>query len=70
VILSSIEPKGATASADGKTFSSVPLKTKVQRGDAVVEEVVPASAYKLIRWNIPVVKPGARISVSVRVRIN
>jgi hypothetical protein len=70
VILSSINPKNATASADGKNFSSVPLKNIVQRGDALVEEVVPVSAYKMIRWNIPVLKPGAKTAVSVRVHIN
>jgi len=70
VILASINPKGAAASTDEKTFSAVPLTHKVQRGDASVEEVVPASAYKIIRWNIPVLKPGAKTSVSVRVRIN
>jgi hypothetical protein len=70
VIVSSVNPKGASASADGKTFAAVPLKTKVQRGGAVIEEVVPASAYKVVRWSIPVLKPGARASVSVRCRIN
>jgi hypothetical protein len=70
VILSSIEPKNAIATADGKRFSAMPLKIKVKRGDALVEEVVPLSGYKAVRWNVSVLKPGAKAEVSVRVRIS
>ena len=51
LILGSIKPSNAKASTDGKTFSDMPLKRKVRQANGVeVEQPVPLSDYRYLRW--------------------
>lgn len=51
LILGSIKPSNAKASTDGKTFSEMPLKRKLRQPNGVeVEQPVPLSDYRYLRW--------------------
>ena len=66
----SAEPRGATASLDGKTFDVMPLKRKERLADGreVVREV-PVSEYRYLRWTIASLDARAEKSVRARLRV-
>lgn len=57
------------ASTANKKFSPLPLKRKVERGGTTVEETVPLSEYRILRWTIPAIAPGASVEVKARMRL-
>ncbi len=62
-------PQPTAASANGTTFSAYPLKKTVETNGKRIEEVLPFSAYKILRWNIGTLAPGASNEMRARVRI-
>jgi len=68
-VADSASPQPSLASTDGRTFAAVPLKRTVQRDGSPVEEIVPASAYRFLRWNLGKLAPGASATVKARARI-
>jgi uncharacterized repeat protein (TIGR01451 family) len=69
LVKDSASPKPTDASADGKTFSAYPLKRVVQVNGKSVEEPAPASAYKIVRWDVGALAPGANVEMRLRVRV-
>jgi len=64
-------PAKALASLDGATFSAMPLKRSVKRADgAVVDEPVPASEYRFLRWNSADLPANATVHYSARVNVS
>ena len=71
LIAGSERPAKALASLDGATFNAMPLKRSVKRADgAVVDELVPASAYRFLRWNSSDLPANATLHYSARVAIS
>lgn len=68
-IADSAVPALASASAAGADFGPLPLKKKVVRNGQTVEEVVPPSQYKAVRWNFGTMQPNAKVTVRARMRI-
>ena len=60
-------------SYDGVHFSRPPLKrtVKVKQGDRVVTKVVvvPPEEYTHVRWVVPRLDPGQKVSVSLRTKV-
>ena len=51
LVMASVKPTNAKASTDGKNFSSLPLTRKVRQANGVeVEQPVPLSEYRYLRW--------------------
>jgi uncharacterized repeat protein (TIGR01451 family) len=65
----SARPANARASLDATTFAAIPLKRRVMRNGAQVEEPVPYREYRSLRW-LPVdLGSGASIVFTARVRV-
>jgi uncharacterized repeat protein (TIGR01451 family) len=63
-------PSGALASTDGTNFSPIPLKRMIKNSEGkTVEQEVPVSEYRALRWSLGELAGGASRSVSARVRI-
>lgn len=63
-------PAGVLASTDGTKFSPAPLKRKVQNKEGkTVEQEVPASEYRALRWSLGDLAGGASRVVSARVKL-
>jgi uncharacterized repeat protein (TIGR01451 family) len=63
-------PAGATASTDGTNFSSIPLKRMVKNSEGKqVEQEVPVSEYRALRWSLGELAGGASRTVSARVKV-
>jgi uncharacterized repeat protein (TIGR01451 family) len=63
-------PDDVTASLDGKSFEKIPLHRKVRLADgSIVVREVPPAEYRSLRWNFPVLEPGASITARARMRI-
>jgi hypothetical protein len=70
LMMSSVKPANAKASLDGKTFSDIPLKRKVRQPNGVeVEQLVPLSEYRFLRWYPGDLKAGESLSFSARFKI-
>jgi len=64
------KPAEVRASVDGTKFEAVPLKRKVRRADgSTVEEVVPTSEYRFLRWAPRDLAAGRSARYSARVRL-
>lgn len=64
------KPADVRASLDGAKFEAVPLKRKVRRADgSVVEELVPTSEYRFLRWSPRDLAAGRTARYSARVRL-
>lgn len=59
----------AAAASDGK-FGSLPLKHKVTKNGVEVDEVLPYSAYRSLRWNLGTLAPGQKVEVKARVKVS
>jgi uncharacterized repeat protein (TIGR01451 family) len=60
----------AEATLDGGRFEAIPIKRKYRLPDGTEEErEVPATEYRGLRWRIPEIAPGAKVTVVARVRI-
>lgn len=65
------KPGTALASLDGRTFESIPLKRKVKTPDGkMVEQEVPVTEYRMIRWKVGELAAGANTIVSARMRLS
>lgn len=64
----SVKPAGAQASADGKSFSAIPLMRK--KADGKTDEQVPLADYRALRWTVSSLQPGQSFEVSARMRVS
>jgi uncharacterized repeat protein (TIGR01451 family) len=63
-------PAGATASTDGAKFSPIPLKRMVKNSQGkMVEQEVPVSEYRALRWSLGDLAGGESRTVSARVKL-
>lgn len=63
-------PAGAMASTDGTHFSSVPLKRMVKNSEGkAIEQEVPVSEYRALRWSLGDLAGGESRTVSARVKL-
>jgi hypothetical protein len=70
VVIASIKPASALASVDGKTFSKIPLTRKARLPSGVeVEQPVPLSEYRYLRWYPGDLAPEKPISFSARFKV-
>ena len=56
------------ATNDGK-FAPLPLKHKVMKNGVQVEEVLPYSEYRILRWNIGTLAPDQKVEEKARVKL-
>ncbi len=71
LILGSIKPANAKASADGKNFSDMPLKRKVRQANGVeVEQPVPLAEYRFLRWYPGDIGAGKTLVFSARFKLS
>jgi uncharacterized repeat protein (TIGR01451 family) len=64
------KPGDVSASLDGTKFEAVPLMRKVRRADGTtVEELVPTSEYRFLRWSPRDLAAGRSARYSARVRL-
>ena len=69
-IPNSAKPAPAKASVDGKTFEPLPLKRKVTLPTGeTVEQPVPPSEIRALRWEIGDLDAGAAAQISARARL-
>ena len=63
-------PNQVMASTDDVHYASVPLKRNVKRADGkVVQELVPYSEYRSLRWDLGEIAAGAVKSVTARMKV-
>jgi hypothetical protein len=63
-------PRTVLASTDGKLFLPTPLMRRVKDASGrLIDQPVPLSEYRALRWAEQVVAPGATYTVSARVRV-
>lgn len=65
----SAKPAGAKASVDGRTFADMPLKRTVKRNGVDVEEPVPPSQYRFLRWYPGDLGGEKSVTYTARVRV-
>lgn len=69
-MIGTASPAGATASTDGTNFSAIPLKRWVKNSEGkMVEQVIPLSEYRALRWSLGDLPGGESRTVSARVKI-
>lgn len=64
----SLKAPDMAAAADNK-FAPLPLKRKVMRNGAEVEELLPYSEYRLLRWNIGAMAADASVVLKAKVKL-
>ena len=69
LVAGSPAPAGARASLDARSFEALPLKRKVRRGAAEVEETVPTREYRSLRWYPGELAPGRTLTFKARVKV-
>jgi uncharacterized repeat protein (TIGR01451 family) len=63
-------PESVMATTDGNTYAPVPLKRSVRGADGkMVQELVPYSEYRSLRWNLGEISAGANKTVKARMKI-
>ncbi len=71
LLAGSVKPASAKASTDGRTFSDMPLKRKVRSANGVeVEQPVPLSEYRYLRWYPGDLGPGKTQVFSARFKLS
>jgi uncharacterized repeat protein (TIGR01451 family) len=65
----SARPATAKASIDGRTFADMPLKRKVMRDGKEIEEQVPYSEYRYLRWTPGALAAEQSLGYTARVRV-
>ncbi|MEY4730150.1 MAG: hypothetical protein RL020_1308 [Pseudomonadota bacterium] len=64
------KPNVAFASLKGDKYEAVPLKRKVKQADGKeVEQLVPYSEYRFVRWSVGDMAPGKSQKYSLRVKL-
>ena len=70
LVMASVKPANAKASIDGKSFSKLPLTRKVRQANGVeVEQPIPLSEYRYLRWYPGELQPGKPMSFSARFKV-
>jgi hypothetical protein len=70
LVLGSTRPTNVTVSVDGTNFAPPPLKRRVpQPNGVVVEQTIPVSEYRFLRWAGVELGPEKSFSVSARFRL-
>ena len=70
LVMASIKPANAKASVDGKNFSKIPLTRKVRQANGVeLEQPVPLSEYRYLRWYPGELAPDKPVSFSARFKV-
>ena len=63
-------PQSMLASTDGNTYAPAPLKRSVRGADGkMVEELVPYSEYRSLRWSLGEISAGASKTVVARMKV-
>ncbi|MBL8520267.1 MAG: hypothetical protein JNK75_06300 [Betaproteobacteria bacterium] len=71
LILGSVNPGNAKASTDGRTFSDMPLRRKVRQANGVeLEQLVPLSEYRYLRWYPGEIGAGKSQGYSARFKLS
>jgi uncharacterized repeat protein (TIGR01451 family) len=66
----SAKPNMAFASLKGDKYEAVPLKRKVKQADGKeIEQLVPYSEYRFVRWSVGDMVPGKSQKYSLRVKL-
>lgn len=64
------QPPQVMATTDEKTYAPVPLKRTVTGADGkTVEQLVPFSEYRSLRWNLGTIPGGESKSVKARMKV-
>lgn len=70
LVTGSALPAAAKASVDGKTFAAIPLKRKVKQANGVVvEQLVPLTEYRFLRWSAIDLGPEKSFMASARFKL-
>ena len=69
LVMASVNPTNAKASIDGKNFSNMPLMRKQLVNGVELEQLVPLSEYRYLRWYPGELKPERPIAFSARFRV-
>jgi hypothetical protein len=70
LVMASVKPTNAKASTDGKNFASIPLKRKIRQPNGVeIEQIVPLSEYKFLRWSVGDLAAEKSVAVSARFKV-
>lgn len=70
LVAASATPAGALASTDGQHFAPMPLMRAVRQADGtVVQQPVPLSEYRALRWTISELAAGERATVRLRAQV-
>lgn len=69
LLLSSLVPQGALASADGRAFAPLPLMRSIQTPNGPRKVPLSPAAYRAVRWPLGILSPGQSASVRLRVRL-
>lgn len=71
VMPTTAQPSGAWASVDGANFQTIPLKRKVKLSDGrEIEQLVPFSEYRFLRWRVGALDAGQSAVYAVRVKVD
>ena len=71
LLIASIKPAGAKASLDGNEFSNLPLKRRVKQANGVeIEQPVPISEYRYLRWYPGELLPGKSLVFTARFKVS
>lgn len=63
-------PNQVMATTDDVNYASVPLKRNVKRADGkIIQELVPYSEYRSLRWDLGEIAAGAVKSVKARMKV-
>ena len=63
-------PAAVLASVDGAHYAALPLMRTVTRNGKQVNEAIPVSEVRFLRWKLGDIAPGASITVSSRMRLD
>ena len=64
-------PAGAQAATTDGNFRAIPLKRKVKQADGKeIEQDVPLTEYRTLRWQVGELAPGKEFTATTRVRVS
>ena len=69
LIAGSARPASARASTDSHSFAAPPLRRRASRDGRVVDEEVPYSEYRYLRWSVAELPPQQAVTFTARVRV-
>lgn len=68
-LMDSPKPAAVLGSTDGQAYAPLPLTRKVQRNGVTVDEAVPASDIRYLRWTAPELRGEQSVTFTARVRV-